>query len=224
MPEKRVFQMFQKQEMYCRNVLCWKDKYENFLLKTDFMLDERHVTYAFKNSFFAQCWTREAFSEAMWGIYANVPGEKYLRVRSTPRKLLTSITKAHEKDHKLSCYIGLVKYRKHKFFEDYVKNFGIFQVNIERIISSILIKRFAFKHEKEVRLVYWRQDSDEFQDSYSYKFDPHLAFTQIMADPQRDPKIWKQERNRILRATGFKKRILRSMMYDAPKWKTPQFR
>lgn len=227
MPEKNVIEMFQKRKMYCGNVLGWKDKYENFLLTTDFSYNSNPVNYAFKNNFFAQCWTREAFSEAMWGIYANNPKKKYLRIRSTPRKLLTSLIKAHEKDHEnaheISCYIGAIKYHKRKIFEDYVNNAGILSITTHRIITSILMKRYAFKHEKEIRLIFWKQNGDKYKKSYSYDFDPHLTITQIMADPNRHRKDWEQEKDNILRLTGFRNRVCRSMMYDAPSWRTPQF-
>jgi len=53
---------------------------------------------------------------------------------------------------------------------------------------------------------------------YRYAINPHDLITQIMADPNRDRRNWLEERDAIKKATGFKKRIMSSKIYDPPEW------
>jgi hypothetical protein len=87
-----------------------------------------------------------------------------------------------------------------------------------------LIKRTAFKHEKEVRLIYFG-DAKNYHDGglYSYEIDPHELITQIMADPNRDRKNWPSDRQRIKDETGFRGEIMRSKIYDPPDLEKPVF-
>jgi hypothetical protein len=95
MSEDYVFSLFTDRENVLSQVHNWKDKFENFQLKLGGMIDNEKFDYGFKNDLVGQCWTRHSLSEAMWGIYANDPKKRYLRIRSTPRKLLTSLVDAH---------------------------------------------------------------------------------------------------------------------------------
>ncbi len=82
MSEAHVFSLFSRQQNVLSQVHNWKDKFENFQFKLGGMLDDKSFAYGFKHDFVGQCWTRHSLSEAMWGIYANDPSKRYLRVSS----------------------------------------------------------------------------------------------------------------------------------------------
>lgn len=73
----------------------------------------------------------------------------------------------------------------------------------------MLLKRHAFKHESEVRLLYFG-DAETFDDKglYRYKVDPRVMITQIMADPNRDRANWRADKAAITKATGFAGQIM----------------
>jgi len=75
-----IFSMFQSNENVISQVHSWKDGFENFQMKLGGVLEGEKFNYSFKDDFGGQCWTTEKYSEAMWGIYANDPEQRYLEV------------------------------------------------------------------------------------------------------------------------------------------------
>jgi hypothetical protein len=91
MSEDYVFSLFADKQNVLSQVHNWKDKFESFQLNLGGVMDSEKFNYGFKNDLVGQCWTRHSLSEAMWGIYANDSKKRYLRIRSTPRKLLIKL-------------------------------------------------------------------------------------------------------------------------------------
>jgi len=83
MPQKYVLAMFSGETNTLTQVHKWRDKFENFLLSAGGVLNGETFGYEFKDAFVGQCWTSHSLSEAMWGIYANKPKKRFLRIRST---------------------------------------------------------------------------------------------------------------------------------------------
>lgn len=224
MPQEFVFQLFETQ----KNVLCqsriWKDKFENLQLALGGVLDGVKFEYDFKNDFVGQCWTREYLSEAMWGIYANDPTKRYLRIRSTPRKLLAALAGAHSNASQDTCFIGTVEYLRETKLKAYIESTDRLKMSAADFAKSLLLKRRAFRHESEVRLLYFGSSSQyDERGLYRYRVNPHQIITQIMADPNRDKRAWKEDKAEIKTATGFSGEIKRSKIYDAPSWAPPVY-
>ena len=224
MPEKYVIDIFSQQTNVLSQVHNWKDKFENFQLKLGGILNGEPFEYAFRDDFVGQCWTREYLSEAMWGIYANKPDLRFLRVRSTPRKLLAALIEAHSEMPQDTCFIGKVLYKRENDLEAYARNGGVSKVNARRLAESLLLKRRSFRHESEVRLIYFG-DAKGYTEKglYRYAVNPHEMITQIMADPNRDRTTWRADRERLRKNTGYTGEIKRSKIYDPPEWDTPTF-
>lgn len=154
MKQDYVFSLFQKKENVLVQPNGWKDKFENLQLRIGGILNGEEFEYKFRDDFVGQCWTSRSLSEAMWGIYANDPNQRFLRIRSTPRKLLEALETAHPKMPQETCFIGKVQYQNTKQIREFVENGGELDVSSERFARSLLIKRSAFKHESEVRLLF----------------------------------------------------------------------
>lgn len=224
MPEKYVIDLFVNRENVLSQVHNWKDKFENFQLKLGGVLNGEPFEYGFRDDFVGQCWTRERLSEAMWGIYANDPHCRFLRIRSTPRKLITALVKEHPKMPQETCFVGKVLYKREKDLKAHVDNGGTLQLNAVSFAQSLLLKRRSFKHESEVRLIYFGEaKSYDTKGLYRYTVDPHKMITQIMADPNRDRTNWLADKNGIEQATGYQGEIKRSKIYDPPEWPAPTF-
>lgn len=224
MPEEYVIDIFKSKSNVLTQVHNWKDKFENFQLKLGGILNGQRFTYEFQDDFVGQCWTREYLSEAMWGIYSNNPELRYLRIRSTPRKLLTALIREHQTMPQDTCFIGKVLYKREAELEDYVRNGGVLQVDGQRFAESLLLKRSAFRHESEVRLIYFgnRENYNE-KGLYRYAVNPHEMITQIMADPNRDRTNWLADKERLQQDTSYNGEIRRSKIYDPPEWEMPTF-
>ncbi|MBY3195166.1 hypothetical protein [Rhizobium laguerreae] len=216
--------LFADRQNVLSQVQNWKDKFENFQLKLGGMLDGERFEYGFRDDFVGQCWTRESLSEAMWGIYANDPQVRFVRIRSTPRTLLRALVAAHPKMPQDTCFIGKVEYKREAAIEAYARNGGQFELQTRRFAESLLLKRHAFAHESEVRLLYFGDAKDYAANGlYRYAIDPHAMITQIMADPNRDRAKWLADKAYLQKATGFAGEIKRSKIYDPPEWDLPTF-
>jgi hypothetical protein len=217
-----VFLLFSQKVNVLTQVHNWKDKFENFQLRLGGILDGERFDYSFKDDFVGQCWTSESLSEAMWGIYANDPNERYLRIRSTPRRLMAALEAAHPRMPQDTCFVGKVQYKKEREILEFLRNGGILEMSGADFARSLSIKRHAFRHENEIRLLYFG-DAKDFEDNglHRYAIDPHTMVTQIMADPNRDRRNWREDCEAIRAATGFTGDIKRSKIYDEPDWDPP---
>lgn len=224
MPERFVISLFVDRTNVLSQVHNWKDKFENFQLNLGGRLNGESFEYGFRSDFVGQCWTRENLSEAMWGIYANDPNARFLRIRSTPRKVLAALVAAHPAMPQDTCFIGKVQYKREHELRTYVQNGGHLELSSQRFASHLLLKRSAFKHESEVRLLYFG-DSKSYDANglYRYVVDPHAMITQIMADPNRDRGTWDADKVVLQQKTGFTGEIKRSKIYDPPDWNIPIF-
>jgi hypothetical protein len=224
MPQEYVLSLFVERKNVLSQIHNWKDKFENFQLKLGGILNGDKFEYGFRNDFVGQCWTRQYLSEAMWGIYANDPNKRFLRIRSTPRKLISALIQKHPKMPQDTCFIGKVQYKTENGLKNCVQNDGAQIVNPVSFAKNLLLKRVAFKHESEVRLLYFG-DTPKYDRMglYKYDVDPHQMITQIMADPNRDRAIWLDDKKELEQATSFTSDICRSKIYDPPEWAAPKF-
>lgn len=225
MKEEHVIRMFAEQSNVLSQIHNWKDRFENFQMALGGVLDGERFEFSFKNDFVGQCWTRHALSEAMWGIYANDASKRFLRIKSTPRKLLTALAKAHPWMPQDTCFLGKVLYKTEKGLRSSLEDGAQMSISTVGLARALLLKRRAFKHENEVRLLYFgkAEDCDE-KGLYRYAMDPNDMVTQIMADPNRDPTNWAKDKARLKKETGFSGEIKRSKMYDPPNWAPPAFK
>ena len=225
MKEEHVIRMFAEQSNVLSQFHNWKDRFENFQMALGGVLDGERFEFSFKNDFVGQCWTRHALSEAMWGIYANDASKRFLRIKSTPRKLLTALAKAHPWMPQDTCFLGKVLYKTEKGLRSSLEDGAQMSISTVGLARALLLKRRAFKHENEVRLLYFgkAEDCDE-KGLYRYAMDPNDMVTQIMADPNRDPTNWAKDKARLKKETGFSGEIKRSKMYDPPNWAPPAFK
>lgn len=218
MPEAYVRAMFANRENVLTRPRMWKDGFENFLRTRDDF--EEPSPHAIRNQFVGQCWTWKSLSEAMWGIYAADTKCRFLRIRTTPRRLLDSLIDAHP-SHEARCFIGRVFYRREGDLKQFLLDHGKAEMSAETFAKSLLLKRRQFRHEAEVRLLFLSQQHKYDDGLYRYAFDPHRVITQIMADPNRNRRDWLAERAELKTATGFKGEIKRSKIYDPPEWPLP---
>lgn len=217
-----MIRLFVEQRNVLSQIHIWKDKFKNFQMALGDVLDGEQFDFTFKNDFVGQCWTRHALSEAMWGIYANDASKRFLRIKSTPRKLLTALAKALPTMPQDTCFLGKVLYKTEKGLRSFLEDRGQMSISTAGFARALLLKRRAFKHENEVRLLYFGKAADcNDKGLYQYAVGPNNMVTQIMADPNRDRMNWVKDKARLKKETGFAGEIKRSKMYDPPNWAPP---
>lgn len=222
-PQDYLFSMFSNRENVLVRPGKWEDPFENFILNSTAITGAgEEVTFDFHNDYYGQCWTTLKASDAMWRIYSP---DKYdakksklppdgIRIRTTIRKLASSLGAPLGKLEPLNSSVGKVKYMKDNELKDFAKS--IFQTSIseESIVQTLLAKRNAFSHEKEIRVIY--SDINKINtngDLFKYQIDPHDLIDQIMLDPRLSVGDADTLKSKIRKVTKFKGTIKRSLLY-----------
>jgi hypothetical protein len=80
-----------------------------------------------------------------------------------------------------------------------------------------MLKRLAFTHEKEVRIVYHNDKCNPSDKISSYTIDRNICFEEIVVDPRIPKEVYLEIKNKIRKA-GFKNRIVQSGLYKLEKF------
>ena len=90
--------------------------------------------------------------------------------------------------------------------------------------TTLLVKRPAFRHEREVRLIFTpaHEKDKASSDLFSYPIDPNELINQIMIDPRKTKQDANALKREIKSKTGFAGQIKRSLLYaPPPTWTIP---
>ena len=77
--------------------------------------------------------------------------------------------------------------------------------------STFFFKRVAFRHEKEVRLIYNSQGDNQF-DIFKFDINPNELFDEIVFDPRMTETTFQEQKSKIV-GWGFDKGIIQSGLY-----------
>lgn len=214
---QRLLEAFEEEKLTLVRPSLWDDPFENYLMKAQGKMEDGNtISISFRNDFYGQCWTKTIESDALWRIYA--PEKNGVKVKTTPRKLLTALLTQNPQPHNinLTCFIGNVAYYK----RDELK--GFFDILPSMLTDStgagqaktLLLKRNQFQHENEVRVIY---NSLGTIDSNIYKFsiNPLDLFDKIVFDPRMDDLMYNIFKKH-LEEKGYNKGIIKSSLYKEP--------
>ncbi|WIX26833.1 DUF2971 domain-containing protein [Xanthomonas arboricola pv. corylina] len=169
--------MFDTKELYLASPASWDDPYERIL---------KHQR---SDRFFAQCWCKKSVSDAMWRIYSQ--DRTGIRIRTTKQKLFKSL-RSFKEIREIGWLVKDVRYASaRKINKEISKIADELRVNYtaRRAADALLIKRDAFDHESEVRIVVddRRADNTLVLDSLRVPVDPHDLIENVFFDPRVDP-------------------------------------
>lgn len=217
MPLKYLYELFDNRQNVLVRPKIWDDPFENLALSSPVESAGETGSFAFKDDYYGQCWTTEAISDAIWRIYStDGPG---VRVRSTVGQLLGQLADGFDPElARIRCFIGRVRYLKDDEITEFARKHFADGLDGRLIAESLLVKRRAFRHEEEVRLIYAATDgSQPSADLFRYSIDPHKMIHQIMVHPQltdAEAGILKKE---IAQRTLYKGEIRHSQLYRPPR-------
>lgn len=166
---------------------------------------------------YGQCWTLEKSSDAMWRIYSS--DKNSIRIRTTIEQLVDSLCTATNDRNGCEHCIGKVEYLiQSKLIKKAKETFtpqG--QMTFGKMFSSLLLKRRAFRHENEVRLIFcdWAKNAGK-DNLFKYDIEPHKLITQIMIDPRIPYDEFKIIEKKIRQETAYEGEIKRSLLYRLP--------
>ena len=224
-PLNRLFELFSSGRNVLVKPIKWNDPFENFILKCRLQLsDGRTASIDFQNRFYGQCWTLQSASDAMWRIYS--PQANAIRLRSTIKKLASTLWRSRGKWAPNEIFIGRVRYLPAGKLERFAKGSLRSEsgpIGMRRFAATLLVKRPAFRHEREVRLLFISHNKSEgIRNHFSYSTDPHEFIDQVMMDPRIPADQARTLKQTIRSRTGFAGDIKRSLLYaPPPSWTIP---
>lgn len=215
---ERLFELFKKRQNVLTKPRKWDDPFENFILRARIRLQTGQLAqFSFHDQFYGQCWTLQTASDAMWRIYS--PDRNAVRIRSTIRAVAESLSSILGDYAQIQAFIGKVRYLPSQRLTAFASGWfpGMHAIGARVSADTLLVKRPAFRHEREVRLLYFQHSAaDTTGDLYWYNVIPHAFIDQIMIDPRMPEPEVNALKDKIHEKTGFRGPILRSLLYAAP--------
>lgn len=208
----------------------WDDPFENFFLeRTEVMDGTTGATIPLRNlstDWYGQCWSLNADTDAMWRIYSPNPGLKSgVKVRSTIRKLFNNLKAAGSKVPYLQFFVGRVRYLDEADITSLMGTLTFADVMMggqgNRFAELLCIKRTAFSHEAEVRLLFRDIDPKRgLSGGFQFHLDANLVFEDVVLDPRLED-IHAAGLKAQLKSAGCNLPISRSPLYQSPRYLIP---
>ncbi len=155
-PRDRFLQLFQENKNALVLPTMWDDPFENAILQAEVRTASGEPgNFSFHGDVYGQCWTLETASDAMWKIYSR--NSNAVRVRTTVGRLIESLNASQGEWAYASCFIGRVDYMSEKRLREFGSTVFKGGLTPEAVARSLLAKRRAYRHENEVRLIYFER-------------------------------------------------------------------
>jgi hypothetical protein len=214
----RLFQLFSTRVNVFVKPKRWDDPFENFILRSRIRFPSGELyNHGNRDSIYGQCWTLQSASDAMWRIYS--PHGDAVRIRSTPKRLAQSIIDSSSvRPHTVR--IGKVSYLSQAALVRFARlSFKTDESAYDAKGRTLLVKRLAFIHEREVRALIFasvEETAKSTSDFLQCPVNPHALIDQIMLDPRYSAEKAKSVKRQIAAQTDFRGEILRSLLYAPP--------
>lgn len=198
----RAVQLLQSNQLYFAHPSSWDDPYERGLLHQD------------SQNLFAQCWCRKAVSDAMWRIYSS--NGLGVRIGTTHSQLETALSRARESDG-FTFKIQKVKY----LFQEEL-DFELKRIekslkashSVSRAMSQLFLKRRAFSHESETRVVVYATSRDGVpRKAYAVTVDAHALINSVWIDPRAPQEYVDAFSTYLKKSIKFKGVVKKSSLY-----------
>ena len=218
-----LFELIKSSKNTLSKITSWRkyDPFEDVVCSVALKNHDNELVHFNKltEHFYAQCWSLEVESDLMWQVYRK-RYEKHggaVKLQTSLKQLIDSCSEQN------FVYLGRVKYLKKPELVGWAKNF---RANIENelmfdggsgkaVAKQLLIKRFPYRFEREVRLLipdYKSKEENVFPDNYQYNIKSKDFIGKIVFDPLMDMKKFRKSKNNILELNN-ELRVIRSNLY-----------
>jgi hypothetical protein len=216
----------------------WDDPFERVLegVFVRYTEDPTHTQVPLmraRRAIYGQCWSLAGLSDTLWRAYSSVrlaekdpqrnetPQWEGVQVKSTPRKLMSSLWDSTPGDRANTCFIGRVSYHPVanalQQVADAVGHRGAGAFDEARhMAESMLLKRDSFGDEREVRLIHVPSDpGDPPPKVHLFDIAIHDLIDEIVIDP-RLIEFERKERETEIQKAGYVGPVPRSPLYMRP--------
>ena len=220
--KKRFLEVVQDRQNPLVKPRLWDDPFENFFLRSEISdpSGNKISIEGLAEDWYGQCWTLNEDTDAMCRIYSHE--KNGIKVRTTIRKLFESFYDATDHYAALKFFIGMVKYQKEAEIANFMGRtsftdiaFGGQATGFARLLC---VKREAFEHEREVRLLF--QDTDPRRSTGNvvrFDFDVNAICDEVTVDPRLDAAGVAALKSEIM-AAGCTIPVSQSTLYRMPKF------
>jgi hypothetical protein len=197
-------QIFERGELFFSRPSNWEDPYETRLVHREI------------HKVFAQCWCSNGVSDAMWRIYS--PSHLGIRIGTSTKKLRMALEKGIKGSARklrmddisyMSQYNLNIKSKK--LIGDLSENFDIF-----RSTDLLFMKREAYEHEAEYRVVVIDECPPEESSGIVINVKPSQVIDSILIDPRAPKELADALVFYFQEKIGFKKKCEKSRLYKTP--------
>jgi hypothetical protein len=242
-PVYRIFPLWFFEEMLRTRQLVlvaphrWEDPFEVLsrsviLVDPRFEPPETRPLDDFLPPAYAQCWSRNEESDTLWRAYSRVfkdahfnrnlfPRDEGVQVRSSPRKLLAAMRGWARENPGYACFVGAVRYLPrtgiYHHLEALLNRHGPEALGHGELRAELLLlKRDAFAHEAEVRIIAVSEERKEEDERLAVAVDPSEVFDEVTFEPRLAPAE-REGRENMARSLGYRGRFRVSELYRQAK-------
>lgn len=234
-PETKVFRVFpisrlesvlETKQLTLVRPSKWDDPFENQLynIKAIDGLTQAPVSVeSLRACLYGQSWTLTEESDALWRIYSG--DKRGVRVGTTVGKLMNALWDgcgAKDELKPLKCFLGKVAYHTEEEFRAHFGDPGecfskILDNSGRAPVDSLLLKREAFGHEDEMRLIYQETETAvNHGDLWSFPLDPAALFDELCFDPRLPDDCFDVLKQSLVSKYQFPGTIRKSDLYRLP--------
>jgi hypothetical protein len=222
--ERWFVDLLNTRENGLRNPSTWDDPFENFLMArtlVDFggeVISLRNLT----EDWYGQCWTTKPDTDAMWRIYS--PQKDGVQVKTTIRKLFDNLCQVPVFSASVQFFVGRVRYESQENIRCLLEELTFRDISSggqgDGFARLLCVKREAFAHEHEVRLLYQDVEGQPggrkgARQTVRYPLDPNVVFDQVLLDPRLGDADAAAMTNRLA-AAGWRGAARKSTLYEVP--------
>ena len=211
----------------------WEDPFENFFLERTEVADSvSGSTIPLKNlaqDWYGQCWSFNQDTDAMWRIYSPDPKAKVgVKVATTIRRLFQNLKLVNSTAPYLQFFIGRITCLTEHQITSLMQALTFSDIAIggqgDKFADLLCIKREAFQHENEVRLIFQDLNISGSKRGangvFKYQLEPNVVFDEVILDPRlKVPDALAIEKK--LKTAGCTLHIAQSPLYQTPKFVIP---
>ena len=197
-------QIFENGELFFSHPSRWEDPYETRLIHKE------------SHKVFAQCWCSNGVSDAMWRIYS--PNHLGIRIGTSTKKLRTALEKGIKgstKKLRMEDVSYLSQYDLNAKSKN-IRNELERDFNVDKSIDLLFMKRKAYEHESEYRVVLIDEQPPEESSGISVSINPVQVVDSILIDPRAPKELADALMFYFKEKIGFKKKCEKSRLYKTP--------
>jgi hypothetical protein len=218
-PFHHLIEIFEKKALSFSRPRDWEDPYESRLADDDM-----------SKSMYAQCWSRLPMSDAMWRIYS--PDHLSVRIRATREVLKAQVRRGLSKTSNgadTEMKVRRVKYLSTGDADREVNKMRLLArsdagIPVCDAISFLFIKRTAFEHEKETRVVVYKAPqvikrrnkyglSPSNPKRLSIPVEPHKLIESVFFDSRAPDELCRAFKHYLRKELEYAGRVGKSGLY-----------